>query len=122
MDRFKTPSLVPGGTYLTFTSDDLMRRVYVSPSCVEQDRNGDWTAILPDATLGARRVKEGDRLFSFYARVQTPVLDRDNPVILEEGDLFSQASEEREMLEQQKQLDNKRRLLRVARMSAGGTR
>lgn len=121
MERFKTPTLIPGAVYLTYTSDDTMRPVFIQPTHVEPDRNGVWTAILPDSAMGARRVKEGDKLFSFYARVQSPV-DRDNPVLLEEGEMFAQAQEEREMMEAQKRLDEKRKQLRIARMTAGGTR
>ena len=120
--KYKTPTLLPGAWYVTFTSDERMAPVYVQPINIEPDMNGTWGAAFRDSTLGERYVKEGDKLFAFYARVQTPVKDRDNPVYLEEGELFEQVKEERIIREQQRELEKRRARLRVERVTAGGTR
>jgi hypothetical protein len=122
MDKFKTPRLEPGAWYVTFTSDERMAPVYVQPINIEPDSNGVWGAAFRDSTLGERYVKEGDKLFAFYARVKVPVLDRDNPEVEERGELFSQVEEERVIRAQQRELEKRRARLRVERMTAGGTR
>ena len=82
-DKYRTPQLLPGAWYVTYTSDERMAPVYVQPVNIERNINGDYVADLKDNTLGEINVKEGDKLFAFYARVQLPVEDRDNPVLLE---------------------------------------
>ena len=121
-NKFKTPALLPGAWYVTFTSDERMAPVYVQPINIEPDSNGVWGASFRDSTLGERYVKEGDKLFAFYARVKTPVSDRDNPEFIEKGELFEQVEEERVIRIQQKALEKRRARLRVERMTAGGTR
>ena len=122
MDKFKTPRLEPGAWYVTFTSDERMAPVYVQPINIEPDSNGVWGAAFRDSTLGERYVREGDKLFTFYARVKLPVLDRENPEVEERGELFSQVEEERVIRAQQRELEQRRARLRVERMTAGGTR
>jgi hypothetical protein len=122
MMKFKTPKLIPGAWYVTFTSDEAMRPVYVQPINIEPDINGVWEAFFRDSALGEFAVKEGDKRLAFYGRVETPVLDRDNPVIVEKGELFEQFEVEREIREQQRALERRRKELRVARLTAGGTR
>jgi hypothetical protein len=121
-DKYRTPQLLPGAWYVTYTSDERMAPVYVQPVNIERNINGDYVADLKDNTLGEINVKEGDKLFAFYARVQLPVEDRDNPVLLEKGELFEQVEEERVIREQQKELEKRRARLRVERLTAGGTR
>lgn len=121
MSTHKTPRLIPGSWYVTYTSDEDMRPVYCTPTSMEQDANGTWEAALTDSH-GTRHVKEGDQLFSFYARVQVPVEDRDNPVIVEKGELFEQFEAERTLRLQQRELERQAELLRIKRITAGGTR
>jgi len=121
VSTYETPRLIPGSWYVTYTSDDDMHPVYVTPTSMEQDPNGVWEAALTDSH-GTRYVKEGGQLFSFYARVETPVLDRDNPNILEKGALFEQFEAERDLRNQQRELLKQAEELRIRRITAGGTR
>ena len=121
-DTFKTPKLIPGAWYLTYTSDEAMRPVYVQPINIEPDSNGTWEATFRDSVMGERSVKEGDKLFAFYARVAVPVVDRDNPVLVEEGEMFATVNEQRALMEEQRELQARIKRLKTERLGAGGTR
>jgi len=120
--HFVTPPLLPGCWYVTYTSDDTMRPVFITPFCVEKDRNGLTEARFKDSALGDVDMKDGDKRLAFYARVKLPVDDMDNPVLLEKGEFFEQIEADRKLQEQEKELRAKRAALRIARATAGGTR
>lgn len=119
----KTPTLHPGAWYVTFTSDDQMRPVYIQPINIEPDRTGVWRATFRDTNIGEFEVREGEKRFAFYARVDlAKTEDRLNPVLIETGELFDMAYRRRAMLEKQKELEKELATLDIARMTAGGTR
>ena len=51
-DKYRTPQLLPGAWYVTYTSDERMAPVYVQPVNIERNINGDYVADLKDNTLG----------------------------------------------------------------------
>lgn len=120
--EFVTPPLRPGSWYLTYTSDEDMKPVFVQPINIEQDSNGVWVATFRDSVLGERTVKEGEKLFAFYARVAIPVTDIDNPELLEQGEMFSTVNEQRALMEEQRELQERIKRLKTERLGAGGTR
>jgi len=120
--EFITPPLLPGAWYLTYTSDEDMKPVYVQPINIEQDANNVWVATFRDSVLGERTVKEGEKLFAFSARVSLPVLDPNAPNLLEQGEMFSTVNEQRALMAEQRELQERIKRLKTERLGAGGTR
>jgi hypothetical protein len=118
----RTPKLIPGAWYVTYTNDDQMLPVYVQPINIEPDSTGVWRATFRDTKLGEFEVREGEKRFAFYARVAIPIEDRMAPQPFDKGELFEMAEERREVLVEQRALQAKLDRLNIARMTAGGTR
>ncbi len=121
-NKIKTPRIMPGGVYLTYTSDTVPRPVYASIQNCEPDVNGKWGGMLLDQVNGMQTYTEGDAAFSFYALVESPVLDRDNPKILESGDAFLDKARAAKLAAERVAELKKTRELNARRASSGGGR
>lgn len=98
----ETPKIMPGACYLQYSADG--RPSYSWIMHCAPDLSGRWIGMLFDADMGMVTIKEGEDTLKFYARVQTPVEDRDNPVILEAGIEFMTRSEVLEMAQRAEEL------------------